>query len=553
MINSINLNFSDDLSYIAGIVKKRISDRSNIKFNYNTDSDYNITIILDETLPCHYRIVKEQKGVEITGSSFCNLIAGCGKWLHNTKYRADFIIPSEIVGDFTGKCEVRGMYYAMHFYNFYQLADESHIREATEDLALWGFNYISTLLPPLINLFSKEDPNAPVLRAQSERIQKIAKSLGMKFNVGYVLNADFKNQREDVKAEPNYDPHERRGNNGENICPSKPGALEYIKSNWEWLLDNYNTEDVDMFGTNLYDEGGCGCPDCLPYGSNGFVKLWEYVKDTIKSKLPNAKFSLSTWMLYDDIPEEWEGLIDYLNKSGEFDYLTINTEYWFQKYPLTHKLPRKLLNFPEISMWGMFPWGAYGANPIPKHLAKVLKEEKDIISGGFPYSEGIAEDINKVLISELYFNGSVDFDNVLSEYINFEFSDEVIKDVKALIENIEYNQDQKLMEQTGVCDWSKVENAEILAEKINSHPSLRKDNWRWRILYIRAKLERERLGYVLKFIHPHKAPWSEEAKVLMEELNDIYQYTGHYIGIPSDNHSWVAPPLWQEMYHMPPI
>ncbi|MBQ7256111.1 MAG: hypothetical protein IJS60_00265 [Abditibacteriota bacterium] len=49
----------------------------------------------------------------------------------------------------------------------------------------------------------------------------------------------------------------------------------------------------------------------------------------------------------------------------------------------------------------------------------------------------------------------------------------------------------------------------------------------------------------------HKAPWSEDAKILMRELNDIYQHTGHYIGVPSDNHSWVAPPLWGEMYGEP--
>ena len=56
-----------------------------------------------------------------------------------------------------------------------------------------------------------------------------------------------------------------------------------------------------------------------------------------------------------------------------------------------------LLNFPEISMWNQGPWGGYGANPFPNRLQQRMNEIKGKLSGGFPYSEGIYEDLNEVI------------------------------------------------------------------------------------------------------------------------------------------------------------
>ena len=60
-----------------------------------------------------------------------------------------------------------------------------------------------------------------------------------------------------------------------------------------------------------------------------------------------------------------------------------------------------LLNFPDISMYGQNPWGGYGANPHPGRLQQRWDETKKKLSGGFPYSEGIYEDINKVICAQL--------------------------------------------------------------------------------------------------------------------------------------------------------
>ena len=75
----------------------------------------------------------------------------------------------------------------------------------------------------------------------------------------------------------------------------------------------------------------------------------------------------------------------------------------FPRYPLERGVPGglPLVNFPEISMWGQSPWGGYGANPLPARLERLWRQASGKLSGGFPYSEGIYEDINKVICARL--------------------------------------------------------------------------------------------------------------------------------------------------------
>ncbi|MCK5347172.1 MAG: hypothetical protein KAR20_27375, partial [Candidatus Heimdallarchaeota archaeon] len=54
--------------------------------------------------------------------------------------------------------------------------------------------------------------------------------------------------------------------------------------------------------------------------------------------------------------------VDYIMADGHDNY--------FPKYLLEQGVPGNLplLNFPEISMFGMSPWGGYGTNPAPRHF-----------------------------------------------------------------------------------------------------------------------------------------------------------------------------------------
>ena len=57
-----------------------------------------------------------------------------------------------------------------------------------------------------------------------------------------------------------------------------------------------------------YDEGGCGCEKCQPWGCNGFLRLSRSLAELGREYFPNLQTVLSTWM-FDTPPEgEWLGL-----------------------------------------------------------------------------------------------------------------------------------------------------------------------------------------------------------------------------------------------------
>ncbi len=47
-------------------------------------------------------------------------------------------------------------------------------------------------------------------------------------------------------------------------------------------------------------------------------------------------------------------------------------------------------------MYGMHPWGGFGAIPWPLHWQAYCRESARLVEGDYPYSEGIFEDMSKV-------------------------------------------------------------------------------------------------------------------------------------------------------------
>jgi hypothetical protein len=100
---------------------------------------------------------------------------------------------------------------------------------------------------------------------------------------------------------------------------------------------------------------------------------------------PQIQIILSTWLFDPGIDEgEWEGLSAKLSENHEWiDFILADSHTIYLRYPLIHGVPGglPLLNFPEISMWGMSPWGGYGANPLPRRTHRSLSIPNINISG----------------------------------------------------------------------------------------------------------------------------------------------------------------------------
>ncbi len=172
-------------------------------------------------------------------------------------------------------------------------------------------------------------------------------------------------------------------------------------------------------------------------------------------------------------------------------------------------MPAKLLlvGFPEISMHQTFPWGGFGATPLTRRAEQQWNAVKQTSSGGFPYSEGVFEDLTKAAISQLYWNDRPVEDTV-REYAAFEYSPEVAMDVAKVVATLEQNHHWRWWpdELQGVkltMNWFPSRGARPQADpgaeeayqtvrRIDGllSPQARKA-WRWRQLYLRALLDAE--------------------------------------------------------------
>lgn len=511
--------------------------------------------------------------MEISAGGMRGLIYGAGKMLRDGSFSGGTFTFGEWRGSERPQGAVRGMYYASHFHNWHHVASEQELAEYTEDLVLWGVNAVMAIYPA-INLKGWDDPESEPAIERLLSLGRTARSL----DIGYATiagNTWFQTVPYGIKATPLADPLGRRGNHGHPVCPSDPAGLKYILDCCDALFERLAPVGLDYLCLWPYDEGGCECPECRPWGANGHFKMSKEISKLARRRFPGLKTILSTWC-FDTPPEgEWAGLARELAKgNGWLDYIMADAHEDFPEYPLTHPSPGglPLLNFPEISMWELAPWGGYGANPLPKRLQRLWNQAGSLLAGGFPYSEGIYEDINKVMTTRFYWNRSNTAKQTAAEYIAYECSPVAVPDALRMIDLIETNQmrsaianrrelAKRLRSRPGgenaaaaseriasdlenelracgvkpTIDPSEVEAAFALANAIDSSiPLWAKRNWRWRILLLRALLDRERLA------GPGLS--SQAAKDAMKELISIFH--AQPVDDGSDPyHCRVRPPL----------
>jgi hypothetical protein len=190
------------------------------------------------------------------------------------------------------------------------------------------------------------------------------------------------------------------------------------------------------------------------------------------------------------------------------------------KNPVPGNLP--LLNFPEISMWNSWPWGGFGANPLPERFQQLWNSVSDKAAGGYPYSEGIFEDLNKIIYSGFYWDSRKTAMESVREYIAFEFSAEHVETISEAIGIMEKNHGLRKSGGKGTNTKFDVPQTDFGAEKayrllkeVDNKLSVRiKNAWRWRILLLRAMFDFE--------IRISKGLTNEKIKAGLKELTLLY-------------------------------
>ena len=482
--------FSNGYEQHAALLRSRIAERIDADF---TAGGLRLTLAVDATIGVaeSYEITGEGSAFTVRAADEMGLYFGIGKLLHSAKWTKDTFSPVVTGRVMTPACSFRAVYFAVHFYNWYQQAPAEELERYLEDLLLWGFN-AAVAVSPVANLTSLDDELADKLFYSIRRVLGTAKRFGMEIGMIIVPNQGLKSAPHEFDADISFD-LTMRGNAGRNLCPKAPGAAEYLQDVWTKSIRNLQGLQLDYILSWPYDEGGCGCERCRPWGAVGYGDVLVDFYNTLKPLCPHAKFIGPTWAFDATKDEgEYEGFYKRLDGDLSFlDYIMVDAHKDFPQYPLTHAPKKPIVNFPEISMWGLAPWGGFGAMPLLQRFQRIWDSSKQVLGGGMPYSEGIYEDISKVQFAGYYWEPERPFADILAEYTNYEFSDKVTDDVLALCLCIEQNHAHIGNKEDPELDIS--ERARALAEKIDALlPARAKTAWRWRILYIRAMLDAKR-------------------------------------------------------------
>jgi hypothetical protein len=472
----------------ARILERQMTQRCDTKVVTSGDGALTIELAIEAGIGAEgFRIVDGPSGsIRVLGNDERGLLYGVGKLLRSSRFDQGGFTAGRWRGQSVPQGQFRAIYLASHFRNFYETAPSAEAQAYLEDLALWGFNTIIVHFPQF-QFRDFNDPGARTLLDQLRGLFRAAKAAGMDVGLVEASNQGFASTPKEFLAQPVPDGWGRRGSLGVNLCPAKPPARRLLLDNWSALFDQFGDTGLDWVVSWPYDEGGCGCSQCWPWGVRGHVELSKAISQLARRKFPRCRFVLSTWV-YDSPPaDEWPGLANVLADDHRWlDYLMADAHEDFPRYPLDNPVPGglPLLNFPEISMWGRSPWGGYGATPLPARFQRLWDQVKQKVRGGMPYSEGIYEDINKAIYGQFYWDKDRAALATVREYIAFEYSPDVVEDVLAAINLLEETH-TKLSEKS-------VKARELLQQAdVRLTPQARK-SWRWRILYLRGVVDGER-------------------------------------------------------------
>ncbi|MBR3220728.1 MAG: DUF11 domain-containing protein [Kiritimatiellae bacterium] len=502
-----------------------------------------VRLAIDPSFAGENAVVKVADGVaEIRGGRFRSLVFGAGVLLRTIRYGAKTFELEDGEYGFEPTSAIRIAYMARHFDNWYHRAGADEIIRYVEDLALWGINGFHMQLDyAVVDAAKATEGDKAVFAAASVAIGERVHALDMELTTGGGSNCAPSNMPEQFRAVPNK--VWGRGAPQFNVCPEKPGALDYLISIRQGALDRAQHIPISGYIYWPFDEGGCACEKCDPWGGRGYVKLIERFRDMNEKSHPGSRHYVSTWLF---VEEDWEMFYKYLEKQDWIDAIVVDSHNDFPRYPLEHPVPKNIpvITFPEISMWGRFPWGGTGANPLPARFERLYRQCQKIAKGFELYSEGIYEDVNKIVVNGLYIDPRRTSSDLLKDYASYELPGCDPNDFVALCAKLE--DVYETHHEGGFRGWkgfvvanyvreekpeelerrlAVAHEARALADRIDRSilPSMRQ-NWRWRQLYLRAQIDEA--VYAARDIRPAAAmpAYSELAALYHAER----QVTGLY-------------------------
>lgn len=453
-----------------------------------------------------FHVYNNDGKIMLEANNLCTLYAAAGRLMTLGRFDGEggFTLPALPIRHKMKK-SLRGMYLASHFFNYHHAAPFEESREIIADLALRGYNTLMMIIG-VQHYESYSDPEAVEMIELVKRLLAYGTLCGMAPAMVMFSNTGFKTIPEGLEAQSKTDDSGRYRRDliavyNTEICPSKPEGMAEIERQHRAFFEAFRGTPIKYFFEWAYDEGGCLCKDCYPWVTNGFMKVAELDRRLIPEYGFDAQLCISTWHFGLAMENEWEIFYDKL-VAGEYSWAPyIMTAFQSGRLPkvfVERGVPEgvRFIDFPDISMCGAYTWGGFGANPISMFLDNAEKNCGAMHDGGFPYSEGIYEDINKWICAGFYCGYYDNSADAVRDYIRFEYG---LEDTETLLRAIQLMESSlpRTVERNPDKPWAVrirwgtaiPEVYRILTEIEPKVPEAYRHTWKWRCLYLRAVID----------------------------------------------------------------
>lgn len=453
-----------------------------------------------------YSVDQNGENIKISGGTAQAVVFGAGRLIREPHFR----------GKSAPDKPFRGIYFATHFGNWYDNAAEEEIDLYLENLVIWGCNTIKVWFDRHQFRNIMETAAQKKLKNLKYILRKCAR-LGMKNFLTSLANEAYAGSPADLRADwvglkNGYKTATIAEHYHVELCPSKPGSVDLLIHWHEELLDAFSDVPIHYFEIFCYDQGGCTCPECAPYGANGYWKLIPAISELIRKKVPECKIVLSTWRFDCFTDGEWEYLRRNTEKLHQYaDMLSVDNYDLKNLKTVQDNIPA--MGFTDISMGGELPWGGFGVNPAPTFLDTFRKEER--LCGNSAYSEGIYEDMNKIILLGIEWDTNCSAFEMLRKYAAFYFGEQSQEFVAEAAELMEQNMGHSAIINQGeekhcayftdktdpekpwtltyecpkICK-DKAEKCLHLVNKAELYMNdEQKKSWRWRLFRLRAEID----------------------------------------------------------------
>lgn len=488
-----------------------------------------------------FRLIPAPDGVSVEGASVCAVFHGTGVLLRRLRPdgRGGFTrLEKELF--FTPEKPLRGIYFATHFHNFYHSAPLEAVYERVALSAMRGYNELLVWFD-MHHYSSMEEPAAQKMVQRLHIILAYANTVGMGASMLHLANEGFDSSPVELRARFELEGGYRKiplGHYNREICPSLPGGTEEILRERREMMRYFSDLRLDYLIYWPYDQGGCTCSACQPWGGNGYLKLFAHYRDMMRELMPDTGLILSTWFFDHFTDGESEAFFAAVNRGELSDVAYVMSPKDVTGYAGWEKM--KWISFPEISMYQCAPWGGFGASQIAGALQSRLCGLRGWIAGGFPYSEGIFEDANEFMVAGFYTGEFRDMSQALREYVAWEFcceDEELFAAVLATESTLKRRDEEVPGDACGVryviedpaqvrFAWETFERYEkLLPEKITKGTP-------FRLFRLRTLIDHELVT------HDFRPLASGECIRAMEEVDRLYY-------AESESSVWVRTPVWR--------